>query len=80
MSDDVEGWVRAINARPALYRLNHYGPSLTTERTAELFARWAAAEAGGESTPALCRRCGRILRETFRPHQQLHVRCWPPEP
>lgn len=76
----VAAWVEAITARPELYRLTHYGPFLSVEGQAAYFARWEADEASEAARPALCRRCGRLLRETFRPHQQLHLRCDPPRP
>ena len=80
MNDPVQQWAEVIRQRPELYRLPHYGPYLTPERIAEYFAAWYAAEAAGEPIPAHFRRCGRLLRESFRPHQQLHLACEPPLP
>ena len=57
--------------------LFEYGPWITPERVAELFARWAADDAAGVPSPPLCRRCGQLLRFTDRPSQQLHVWCEP---
>jgi hypothetical protein len=80
MDERVQQWADAIRQHPELYKLSHYGPYVTVERIASYFAEWERAELAGEPRPALCRRCGRLLRESFRPSQQLHLACEPPSP
>lgn len=71
MNESVQAWRRAIEARPHLYRLPAYGRS-DLDKTAELFARWAADEIRGAGPAALCRRCGKVLGESHTPSQHLH--------
>ena len=74
---DIQRWVAAIEADPALYRLPAYeSPAVTVERAARYFAAWAEDERNGVPSPALCRRCGRMLRPV-RPAQRLHLGCEP---
>lgn len=72
-------WATAIRADPRAYRLDGYGPQVSNERAARYFATWAADQAAEVPSPALCRRCGTLLRAT-QPGQQLHPRCVPPAP
>ncbi|MDN5920760.1 MAG: hypothetical protein L0I76_37605 [Pseudonocardia sp.] len=76
---EVRRWVEAIRADPERYRLDAYGASVSVERAARYFATWAADEASGAVSPALCRRCGICLTAT-QPGQQLHPSCAPPPP
>lgn len=76
---DVSRWAAAIRANPGAYRLDAYGPQVTVERAARYFATWAADQAAGIPSPALCRRCGHLLLAT-QPGQQLHPTCTPPSP
>jgi hypothetical protein len=76
MATEAE-WMKAIMADPANYRLPAYEPPhVTIKRAAEYFARWSADDLAGVASPALCRRCGRVLRP-LRASQQLHLGCEP---
>jgi hypothetical protein len=77
VDERVAAWVEAINARPELYLLPRYGPYVSVEHTAEYFAAWAADQLAGIPSPALCRRCGRLLRVGYTPSSQLHADCEP---
>ena len=52
---------------------------MTPERAAAYVAAWSADELAGQPSPALCRRCGRVLSHYVitRPGQQLHYLCQP---
>lgn len=78
--EEVARWAEAIRRCPVAYRLPAYGPWVTVEHAARLFATWAEDEATDKPSPALCGRCGALLRYTFRPGQQLHDWCYPPSP
>jgi hypothetical protein len=82
MDERVQQWAEAIRQRPELYRLGHFGPYVSVERAAAYFAEWERAELAGEPRPALCRRCGRLLRDDdiARPHIQTHIQCDPVRP
>jgi hypothetical protein len=73
---DLGAWLRAIRDDPHAYALPAYGPYVTPERAARYFAAWAEDERNGVPSPALCRRCGRMLRP-LRASQQLHLGCEP---
>lgn len=75
-------WVAAIETDPVIYGLPAYGPWTSVDQAARLFATWARDEAAGRPAPALCRRCGLLLRAVHLddPHQQLHPWCTPPLP
>jgi hypothetical protein len=77
VDERVAAWVAAINAQPGLYLLPSYGPYVSVEHTAEYFAAWAADQLAGVPSPALCRRCGRLLRVGYAPSSQLHADCEP---
>lgn len=79
---DVDRWLAAIQLRPELYRLPAYGSHVPPARAAQLFAQWEADELSDKPVPALCRRCGKLLRaaDIFRPHQQTHIHCDAPRP
>lgn len=62
-----------------MHELPAYGPWMTPERAAALFARWAAAAAAGEPSPGLCPRCGTRLTPCYV-GQQLHPLCDPDPP
>lgn len=79
LEEDVRRWMCAVQNDPDTYRLDAYGPWLTVEETARYFATWAADEATGAASPALCRRCGNRLTST-QPGQQLHPTCIPRTP
>jgi hypothetical protein len=76
--EDVARWAETIRKCPEAYRLPAYGRWVTVEQAARYFATWAEDEAAGEPSPALCRRCGKLLRVTSRPSQQLHDWCQEP--
>lgn len=78
-NERVERWRRAIESDPASYLLTAYGPWMTPERAAAYWARWQADEEAGAPSPALCRRCGKVLRPItiYRRGQQLHAYCTP---
>jgi hypothetical protein len=65
--EEVARWAEAIRRNPEAYGLPAYGPWMTVEGAARLYASWAEDEAAGKPPPALCRRCGVTLRFTVRP-------------
>ena len=80
MVPDIALWVAAIRADPQAYRLAAYEPpAVSIEGAATYFGTWSSDELAGAPAPALCRRCGRLLRPEAlaTSSQQLHLQCRP---
>lgn len=82
INDHLTLWAAAIEADATDYHLPANGPWTSVVQSARLFATWSRDEAVGRPAPALCRRCGLLLRAVHLddPHQQLHPWCTPPGP
>jgi hypothetical protein len=73
-------WITAIRSDPTGYSLPAYGPWTSVEQAAARFAAWYHDEINDAPSPALCRRCGRLIDPLDQDGRQVHIRCRFPIP